>query len=330
MPPPQKSDCLPISCIEKRRNRPLGPLSRFFGGLILFIGLSAWTLPIKPELTPNSGEKGLLFEISGKGIKKPSYIFALNYWLSEEYIIKNARNLLPYVVKADGFSTETPLDRERSIAGYLKIISLKADTPVFKMLSEGDIKKVKKAFKSANYDFDSIADVHPAVLVSLLSASLPHPKSWRDGADKDHAPMEYALYALAEDQKVPYFPLEKTSDGMKTLISVGSEEYFAKALMDVVNNPKRFLIEMDSIRTAYVAQDLELTAAIIERYERLSKAQNQELARRYQGRILPVMEKHIKVGNHFFTIGAGRLGGSYGVLAALKKKGYKIKALPLQ
>jgi len=329
MPPPQKSDCLPISCIEKRRNRPLGPLSRFFGGLILFIGLSAWTLPIKPELTPNSGEKGLLFEISGKGIKKPSYIFALNYWLSEEYIINHATSILPVIANADGFVTETSFEKKDGNKDFMSLLTIYADTPIQNRISASELKQVKKAFKTAGYGFDSIALVHPAILLSILQSDRPLPKHWPDGRSREHAPMEFALHAFAKSREVPTTSLEKDNDAMRALMTVGSETYFTKSLMDVVKKPKQFMLEMDSIRTAYVAQDLEKTCVLIERYEKMSVAQNTQLAKAFYDRVFTKMERSIKKGNHFFIIGAGKVGGSAGIFSSLKSKGYSVKATPV-
>ncbi|HEX8278812.1 MAG TPA: TraB/GumN family protein [Segetibacter sp.] len=291
-------------------------LSAFFsllGVAVFFSCRSRNTLP-----TAKSG-KSLLWEITGNGLKKPSYFFGTMHLMCAEDagLSENVK----WIIKTAG-CVYLEVDMDNASELLAGILELRKNNGQFlsEVLSTEDYTKVKSFFDKyqPSMPFSVLEQQPPLMLTSgLYELLLPCDK--KDGSElriieeayqakKETKGLETVAFQSSIFDSIPY--AAQASELVKTI--------------DSLEKQRRILEEMIAV---YREQDVEKLyslsvngeSAVSGFMELLLFSRNRNWAGKF-----PSIAKD---NSTLFAVGAGHLGGDKGVLNLLKKEGYAIRPI---
>jgi hypothetical protein len=263
-------------------------------------------------------ENSIFWEITGKDLNKPSYLFGTIHFMhkKEFFITKSMKERLK---ECEIFSTET-LYGHHTTHELNKAAHLPEHQSLADFMSEADFNAIKNLFTNqlgvSNLRFDLIySRLKPQILlISMTMLTLGN----------DVRFFEQELLEVAKKYKVEYIGLETIEREIEALEQFPMEDQ-VKALIDAVNNFDKHLNDYNLLIRYYKEnQDLE---KII--FETMEPAEQNEIFKKafYDDRNvewIPVMKRKMNLAPTFFAVGAAHLGGEKGLLQLLKDEGYTL------
>lgn len=271
-----------------------------------------------------STKPGLLWEISGKGLKSPSYLFGTYHLVGKSFL-----DTLPAVVnqlrKVKTVVGELIMEDEMSMAQKLMPLMLLKDTSLDKILSPKEYAETDSFLKvKTGMNLNMLNGLKPsAVQITLIAFMIP-----KDISQKNPA---LDMYLQTEAKK-----LNIQVVGLETLEEQGSILFDApikrqkELLLKTVRESDRMMEESRELFENYKQQDLKaIEAAFLENDDYTLEEMNDLLAKRNKSWIAEMPGLMTK-GSAFFAVGAGHLVGEDGLIALLKKLGYTLKPMALK
>jgi uncharacterized protein YbaP (TraB family) len=195
------------------------------------------------------------------------------------------------------------------------------NTTLKDLLSEEDYSMVKNHFKEIGLPLFFLEKIKPMFLTVFASGDM-NPGDLQSGAIKSY---EMELAEIAQNSG-------KTIGGLETIdyqISIfDSIPYTAQAEM-LVESIKGSDIGDDQFKELiklYKDQDVSGLYKVMQGDESIIEYEDVLLIQRNENWI-PIMSDLMSKNRSFFAVGAGHLGGSYGVIHLLRSKGYKVEAV---
>lgn len=261
------------------------------------------------------GQKSLLWEVSGKGIK-PSYLFGTIH-----------------VICADEFVWQPNVQEAFAKSGRLVIEVNTTDPQVMQKVQGAAINKNFRNFKGDLADtdrlfldscltadlkvgIDKLGILKPWALMTFYSLSLSYDCTERKQYEAE-------LVAMAKTQNKPIGELETFEFQLSIFDSIPMQKQL-DWLMKTVREKDKGKASFAKILAAYKDQDVELLNKLTMDDEDMKQLADQLFFKRNENWI-PAIAQTAKEQTTFFAFGAGHLGGKGGVLDLLSKNGYKVK-----
>jgi uncharacterized protein YbaP (TraB family) len=262
--------------------------------------------------------KGLLWEISGNGLKKKSYLFgtihiipAKDFYFPKHYTkaVKSTERLVMEIDMTD-------------IMGQLEVL---------KMAQMPDGKELKDFYDEATYqEITNICRDSFGININLFKTMKPifiqQQLSTTDifGSDSKSYEMELMKMGLAMDKS--FGGLETAKEQMAILDSITLQEQ-ADMLLESVRNIDHDDTEMKRLLGFYKDQNLDSLNSLFNKEDFDLAGHENSLIGNRNRKWIAKMEEYMKMQPTFFAVGAGHLGGDQGVINLLRKKGYTVKAV---
>lgn len=288
-------------------------LTTYFFGL-LFLGCQSQPVALKTA----DNENTLLWEITGNGLKQPSYYLGTMHILcADDAKISEQLQLVLNQVSAIYF--ELDLDDMAQMFGAMKAMVMKNGKTLPELLSPEDYQKVVKFFDGKSpLPFKMLESYKPLLLSSMVAEDLMSCETTQG--------MEMLLMEAANKKKLPINGLETMAYQVGLFDSIPYEEQ-AKALIQSIDSISQQQVELERLLAAYRSQDLgaiekltmEEESGIGGNLDLLLYGRNKNWVEQFQD----IAQK----GSVLFAVGAGHLPGEQGVLELLKKKGYTLRPL---
>ena len=265
-------------------------------------------------------EKSLLWEISGNGLTKPSYLYGTIHMICKDDA-SLGDSLIAAIQRSDRVYFEVDMDNLMEMLSALKDFKMRNDTTLADLLSKEDYEKVKVFMESKGglLPFSQLEKYKPMLASSLLMES-------GVGCDEPVA-MEQLILDEAKKNK-------KRVDGLETMSYQASifdsipYKLQAEQLLKYVNDSgskseadKQF----EEMIEAYKAQDIEKLGEYVKEDDGgLSNYEDILIYNRNRNwveklkKLMP--EKSLTV-----AVGAGHLAGEKGVIKLLRKAGYTVR-----
>ena len=262
----------------------------------------------------SQSENTLLWEISGKGMKQPSYLFGTFHVLCPEDLIMTdaIRNKLKATQQ---LVLELDFDDPNLMAELQQGMVFSDGKTTKDYLSDDQYRVVSGFFQdSLGMPFEQVASVKPFMLSTFLYPKYLgcQPASW-----------ELTLMQMAQAQKSEVLGLETPQQQLAVMDKMTFEQQ-AALLVEGVTNYDGMKKMMAELLRLYKEQKVEEMYRFAGTYftdlEAVEKAMLEDRNRAW----IPKMEKLFKDTPTFFAVGAGHLGGLAGVIALLRKNGYKV------
>lgn len=262
-------------------------------------------------------ENALLWKISGNGLAKPSYLFGTLHILCDATLDKNTTNALDATQQ---LYLELDMDDPSLQASMMSGMMMKDGKTMSSLTTPEDYKILNEFLtKQTGYSAQMLNTVVPQFLsVMLMPKMLDCPVQSIEGKlmevtkaqGEEVRGLETVDVQLAAFDAIPY------EDQMKELV---------RTAKDNMAGDKQKYMRMLAL---YKNKDLNGLMAYMHEEENKIYADHADvMLDNRNANWIPVIEAAVKEKPTFFGVGAAHLGGPKGVIALLRKKGYKVEAV---
>jgi hypothetical protein len=263
--------------------------------------------------------QSLLWEITGNGLKSPSYFLGtMHLMCAEDAVLSN--NVLKIIGQVDTIYLEIDMDNAGELLGGMVDMALKDNRTLRDILSGEDYAKVKNFFEKfqKNMPF-ALLEKQPPLMISSSLYELLLPCEKKNG-------VELKIIDEAYKQK-------KETKGLETFAFQSSifdsipYEVQAKDLVNTIDSLDKYKKDLGKMISVYKSQNInklfELTAndssGTSGYMDLLLYRRNKNWVEQFPG---------ITNNNSaLFAVGAGHLGGEKGVINLLRQNGYTARAI---
>lgn len=261
--------------------------------------------------------KSLLWQISGKGLEKPSYVFGTIHMIcQDDYIMtETIQNTLKNV---DAFYAEIDFSNPENMAVLQQ--SMMSETPLSQRLNNEQYQKLQQLLKEVvDLDITQFEHLTDAAIVSMVTfKSFPC-------TDFKMYEMELLQTAAAAEKKMG--GLETAAEQMEILgKSLGINAVF-EMLNDLKKDGFKSTKEMVAL---YTNQDVQGLYDYMKKSSYMTDEVYNEMLTKRNHNWINEMPELMKNQSVFFAVGAAHLSGNNGVLKLLKDNGYTIKPVNIQ
>lgn len=261
-------------------------------------------------------QSSLLWEISGKNLNQPSYLFGTMHLMpkADFYFPETLQNKLR---KADVLVMEIAgLSEKAKAIQYMQLDS----GIVWDYFTQSQLDSIfTYAVDSLGYNKDKMklifSKMKPFVLLQLFTKNKfgSQPKSY-----------ELSFEKIAREDSIPIVGLETIEDQMSFIDELNPEKQVAMIMQSIRSVSKTENNSIKELIAVYLSQDINKIRAFINDSQIDSpEFEATFLNNRNKNWIRPI-QKIIKKQSTFIAVGAAHLGGQKGVVALLKAKGYTL------
>jgi uncharacterized protein YbaP (TraB family) len=259
-------------------------------------------------------DKTLLWEVSGKGIKQPSYLYGTIHLMCPQDLH------VPEIVKQKFNSTEhlfleidmdDPAMMQEMMAGMM----MKDTSTIKSLLGDEAYDRLNKTFTSkVGFPLDMMKKTKPMLLMALVYPTMLgcQPDSW-----------EKTFQTMAEGRNMKLSGLEKVTEQIKVFEKIPYKVQ-ADMLMHMMNNLDSSKASFESMVNIYKSKDINKLHQMATEDKDFGEYEAVLLNDRNKNWV-PVIVKQAEVKPTFFAVGAGHLGGAHGVINLLRKQGLSVK-----
>jgi len=258
--------------------------------------------------------KTLLWQISGPGIAKPSYLYGTIHIMCPDDIVVTP-TLEAKFAATQKLYLELDLSDPKTIADAATGMMMKGGVTLQQLLS-------KATYDTVAQRFQKLAGV-PLAFVNTVKPMLAEAAIYPGLLGCAGEAWEQKFMQLAKAKKIPVAGLETTKEQLDVIDSIPYQvqaDMLAKGLEDV-----------DSLRTSfkqllavYKNKDLDSLNILMNDDPDFGKYEAIMIDKR-NAKWIPAIIKQAKLAPSFFAVGAGHLGGAKGVISMLRKKGFTVK-----
>lgn len=291
--------------------------SFIFSTFLLFL-FSCKAQPAQVSLKANNDNNSLLWEVSGNGLKKNSYLFGTFHLLCKSDINFSSQ-LKAATGNADKIYMELDMDDPSVLMGGLLMMNMKEGKKLKDLYTEAEYNKLSNYFKdSLHVPVSFLQNTKPYFLVAML-----YPKMM---PCKTVSGVEEELMKLAKTQQKEIKGLETMEFQAAVFDSIPYSEQ-AKELLKSIDSMTVYKKYFDTMVNVYKSQQLEKIERLFSQSE-FGMEEHQDILlddrnKNWVGQLKTIMQKE----SVFVAVGAGHLVGNKGLIALLKKEGYTVRPL---
>lgn len=279
----------------------------------------------------------LLYKISGKGLRKPSYIIGTYHLAPVSFVdsIPGLRSALAESEQVYGEIETADMTSPENIAKMQQAMMLPEGKTLTELLTPEQMQKLNATMKELlGVDMSNpmvaqqMNKMLPQALVTQLTVIMYLKK--HSGFNPTQSFDDYfQQQAVAQGKPVGGF--ETMDFQLQALFGSISIERQIELLMCFLNNREWEESQVDNIVEAFFAQDLNrIEAAMDEKQDNSCDATDEENELLIYGRNatwLKKMPEIMQQKSTFFAVGAAHLAGERGVLAGLRNAGYLVEGV---
>ncbi|GAB2659200.1 TraB/GumN family protein [Flavihumibacter cheonanensis] len=261
--------------------------------------------------------KTLLWQVSGNGLSKPSFIFGTMHLLcSAEEMMSDS--LLSALSRSEQVFFEIDMDNPGEMLGVFKFIRMKDNKKIGDLLSPDEYQRVKNYFSNNKTVLPlSMMERFKPYFVAAMLSEAKMPCATKTG-------MEELILKQAKKEGKLISGLESIEFQASVFDSIPYEEQ-AKELLKAIDEEAKQDSFTNRMAAIYLAQDLDQIEQLTLEEEGGVSSYLELFLYGRNAIWIPAMEAAMKKQPALFAVGAAHLPGEKGVLNLLKKAGYKVE-----
>ncbi|HLP38484.1 TraB/GumN family protein [Lacibacter sp.] len=285
----------------------------------LMTSLLASFLFVSMSFGQSAPKSSLLWEITGKDLKQPSYLFGTIHIICKEDFF------LPPIVtekftNADQIFLELDMDDPMMVLKMMQLLQLPKGQTIKQLFGDSAFKTFDEQYKKITGSSAMMFNTFkPFMLMSMLTE-----KSLSCTARESY---EQTFIAMAAKQKKNIKGLETIEDQVAVFDSIPDSTEIAN-LKNMVVDFNKGVEEFKKLVAVYKTQDVDSMYRLTNQSPELMEAEEELLVKR-NSKWIPIIETNMQQTSCFFAVGAAHLGGDIGVIALLRKQGYTVKPVKL-
>lgn len=266
--------------------------------------------------TNNTPDNALLWEISGNGLTKPSYLYGTVHMICKKDFLMS-ETLKKKFAESEKIFLEVDMD-DPSMNMKMLQLSMLQGKKLSDFFKKEDYEKLNIFFRdSIGMPLTMFNTMKPFVLFSIISLKTLN--------CTDQESYEMSFIKMAKDQNKEILGLETIEEQMKIFDDM-PDSVQAQMLMRYTDEFNQQKEEFSKLIALYKEQNLTALYNQTISSPDIAGSEDALLFNRNQ-KWIPVMESAAKESKTFFAVGAGHLAGDKGVINLLRQKGYTVKPL---
>ena len=265
----------------------------------------------------------LLYEISGNGLSKSSYLVGTHHMVPVETATKingvfRAFNDCSAIVGE--FVDDNPAEIQRQI-----LKASKMDESIFKLLTPEEATLLDSALQAElGLSLANVQYMRPNVIAMIYEMTVCERILKSNSGDMSID--SYFQIAASELGKAVY-GLETADDQIKMLLRSIPLERQTEILVKTIRSTETIISENARLDSLYVSGNLDALYTMLIETEDMTEAEKFLFVDERNMAWLPKIEEYIKQEPCFIAVGALHLPGNEGLINLLRKAGYKVKAV---
>jgi uncharacterized protein len=270
------------------------------------------------SLKTNDTDNTLLWEISGKQLTAPSYLFGTFHLICKDDIPFGTQ-LNKAIKSTDEIYMEMDMDDPATMMGGLLLMNMRGDSTLKKLYKDEEYKKVENFFNdSLHIPIGMFQKMKPFFLMAML-----YPKML---PCKTMSGVETELMTLAKENKKEIKGLETMAFQAAVFDSIPYTQQ-AKELLKTIDSLEAYKKYFDTMVRVYKSQQLNKIENLFSKSE-FGMQDNQDILldnrnKNWVNQLNAILKKQ----SVFIAVGAGHLVGNMGLINLLRKEGYTLRPI---
>lgn len=270
------------------------------------------------SLKTNADDNSLLWEVSGNGLTKPSYLFGTFHLLCKDDI-KFSDALKQAVNNSSVIYMELDMDDPATILGGLKMMNMKEGKKLKDLFTPDEYKRVETFFRdSLQAPIGIFQNMKPLLLMAMIYPKLL-PCNSISGVEEE-------LLNLAREKDKEVFGLETLAFQSSVFDSIPYKTQ-AVEMLKTIDSLEKSKLYFDSMMVAYTNQDMRLMETLMNNPD-FGMEENQDILldnrnKNWVDQLKTIMKKN----SAFIAVGTGHLIGKTGLIALMRMEGYTVRPL---
>lgn len=268
------------------------------------------------ETAAVKSENSLLWKIEGKNLKTPSYVLGTIHLLPQkDFFLSEAMKLA--LTSTQQVVLELDMDDPAMGMNMLQNASMSEGNTLDKLLSEGDYQRLDAIFrKSTGVGLEAFNKWQPLLVASVVMQQM---------MDNQTASYEMTLVRMAQEAQKEVKGLESIQEQTEAMATIPYPQQ-AKYLSEILNGADKQKAIFGKMVELYKSQDINaLLDYIVAQSGGIDFST--VLLNERNHKWIPKIALLAAEKPTFFAVGAGHLPGKDGVLALLRKAGYRVTAV---
>jgi uncharacterized protein YbaP (TraB family) len=287
---------------------------------LICFGIAGCSAQNEHSFAKQKNNNTLLWQVSGNGLKHPSFLFGTFHLMCKEDI--HFSNQLKEAIKAcDEMYMELDMDDPSTLLSGMLYMNMKDGKKLSDLYTPGEYRKLQTYFT------DSLDSPIPIMLLQRAKpyflVALLYPKMMNCPSPVG---VEEELLQIAKEDKKEIKGLETMQFQASVFDSI-PYEWQAKELMKNIDSFSVYKKEFGEMITMYKSQQLDSMQNILIKSEFGSEQYEDLLLNDRNKKWVKELKEIMKNESVFVAVGAGHLTGEYGVISLLKKEGYTVEPL---
>ncbi|MGN6531375.1 MAG: TraB/GumN family protein [Ginsengibacter sp.] len=282
---------------------------------ILFLGCSAQS---DQSFVKQKNDNTLLWEISGNGLKKPSFLFGTFHLLCKDDI-HFSDQLKKAMKSVDEVYMELKLDAPSTMLSGMMYMNMKNGKTLESLYTPDEYKRLESYFSDTlKMPMLLFQKAKPYFLVALL-----YPRMMNCS---NPSGVEEELMKIAKDDKKEIHGLETIQFQASVFDSI-PYEWQAKELLKNIDSFSVYKNEFETMLDFYKNQEMDSLKTMLGKSEFGSDKYDDLLLKNRNKNWVKQLKQIMKNKSVFVAVGAGHLVGDAGLISLLEKAGYKVVSL---
>jgi len=268
----------------------------------------------------------LLWKVTGKGLKHPSYLFGTHHLIPIQFF-----DSVPGLYKAfndcDEVVGEIVMNNIDATTKIQQAAIMPNHTKISDLLTDEQSKLVDRELKSVlKLGLKDVSIMNPSLVLTMYEMEIYKKLT---GYTEDKQSDSY-FQLVAEEKGKKVIGLETIDQQIAILFGNGSLERQADILVESMEHKDDILKEMIQLNKIYKAGKIDELIELSKGKDNVTEMTEEEYARLVDNRNAEWMTKLpacFKESSCFVAVGAMHLGGKNGLVKQLEKEGYKVKAV---
>jgi uncharacterized protein YbaP (TraB family) len=268
----------------------------------------------KTDTTNNS----LLWQVSGKGLAKPSFLFGTFHLLCKDDI--NLSDQVKSAIKfADDVYLELDMDDPALLISGMMLMNMKNGKALKDYYTPLEYQRIERFFNDTlHMPLMMFQKTKPFFLTAML-----YPKMMKC---KTFSGIEEEVMKIAKENKKEIYGLE-TMEFQSAVFDSIPYELQAKELLKNIDSLYKYASQFDTMMLAYKNQQLPLLKQALKESEPGMDKFEDLLLNRRNTQWVKKLKSLMKDNSVFAAVGAGHLVGEKGLINLFKKEGYLVEPL---
>ncbi|MCB0528951.1 MAG: TraB/GumN family protein [Saprospiraceae bacterium] len=272
-------------------------------------------------------EKSLVWKISGNGLKKPSYLYGTIHLIpkSDFNLPESAREALDRVRRVAFEIDMKEMTNFRTQIGLMSKAFMPGGKTLKDLLPEEDYRFVKAKMDEKGLPGGFFERMKPMFLSTMFSSDEDAAATTSDRMTS----VEMELYRMTRRRDLESAGLETAAYQMAIFDSIPYEAQ-AKMLVETLRSTEGDQEgegELAKMIALYLSQDINAMQTMIGDSQYGMDGYEDILLKNRNRNWIPIMGRLMREAPTLFAVGAGHLGGESGVVALLRREGYRVDAL---